>query len=585
MAASGRVLSEPRLSPDGTQLAVVVAWGAQCVVVVVPVGGGAETMLTTFPAPPRGRPFGGGTFSWMPDGAGIIYAAIDGNLWLQSVEGGAPRRVTDQPPGAPASCPAVSPDGRRVVYVIDQRDVAICGLAANGPWPVRLSGGTNDFALDPTWSADGQFVVWHEWNSPHMAWDESRWVLTQADGTGAHLSFGEPMVQVQQPRFAPAGTDLAFLCDRSGWLNLTILGPDRDPDSPVVAEANEHGGPTWGAGQRSFAWSPDAARLAFTRNEAGFGRLCVVDLASGDVRDVAKANHGGLDWVGNTLVAIRSGGTTPNQLVAYDTTTWHRTVLARGPVAGWEASPGLVEPEAVTYPAEDATVLHGLLYRPDAGGHGGVICWLHGGPTDQATVTFNPRLAFFVERGWTVLMPNHRGSTGHGRAYTQAMRDRWGEIDVHDTVAALKAIIDNGWGRADRMVLMGASAGGFTVLKTLAASPGAVRAAVVLYPVTDLTDGETHRFEAHYFDSLVPDSQRRARSPLADAGRVVDPVLMLHGDADAVVSVAQARAFADACPGAVLHVYSGEGHGWRRPETTVDELDRICAFLGRNGLR
>ena len=116
----------------------------------------------------------------------------------------------------------------------------------------------------------------------------------------------------------------------------------------------------------------------------------------------------------------------------------------------------------------------------------------------------------FLARGWTVLAPNHRGSTGYGRAYSEAMRDQWGVLDVSDTLAALRAIIEAGWGRADRLTLMGASAGGFTVLGVLAANPGLVRAAVVLYPVCDLNDDDTHRFEAHYFDSLVPRRDRRA---------------------------------------------------------------------------
>ena len=585
MAAGGRTISEPRISPDATTVAVVVTWGTQTAIVLLPLEGGPEVYLTTSPAPLRGRPLGGGSFAWLPDGTGLVYAASDGNLWLQRAVGGAPRRIIEQPPGRPVTCPAVSPDGARVAYVVDQRDVAVVGIAAGAPWPVRLSLGTNDFALDPTWSADGGFVAWHEWDVPAMPWDESRWVVAPSDASGPNLSFAEPSVQVQQPRFAPNGSDLAFLCDRTGWLNLTVLGPDRESDSPLVSEPFEHGSPTWGGGQRTFVWSPDGNHIAFCRNEQGFGRLCVVDLATGVVREVAKAVHGGLDWVGNTLVAVRTGGRTPAQVVAYNTATWQRRVLARGPVAGWEASTSLVEPTAVEYAADDGALLYGLLYRPADGGHRGVICWLHGGPTDQATVSFNPRVAYFVERGWTVLMPNHRGSTGFGRDYTQAMRDGWGIVDVADTVAALRAVVEHGWGRADRLVMMGGSAGGFTMLNALAAHPGVVRAAIALYPVTDLTDDDTLRYEAHYFDSLVPDNERARRSPLAVASQITTPLLLLCGDADQVVSHAQVQRLAASCPAVELHVYPGEGHGWRRPETTIDELERIVAFLARHGLR
>ncbi len=59
---------------------------------------------------------------------------------------------------------------------------------------------------------------------------------------------------------------------------------------------------------------------------------------------------------------------------------------------------------------------------------------VHGGPTDQSTVDWKPRIRWFVSRGWAVLSPNYRGSTGYGRAYRHALDHAWGDIDVTDTV-------------------------------------------------------------------------------------------------------------------------------------------------------
>jgi dipeptidyl aminopeptidase/acylaminoacyl peptidase len=168
------------------------------------------------------------------------------------------------------------------------------------------------------------------------------------------------------------------------------------------------------------------------------------------------------------------------------------------------------------------------------------------------------------------------------------MRGRWGELDSADVAAALKAAIALDWCDPDRMVLMGGSAGGLTVLNVLAEHPGRCVAAVALYPVTDLVtlaEG-THRFEAHYTDTLVgplPDAVDvcRERSPLHRAARITTPTLVLHGSADNVVAVAQSQALAARCPAIELHVYDGEGHGWRKPETTLDELRRVEAFLHR----
>jgi dipeptidyl aminopeptidase/acylaminoacyl peptidase len=123
--------------------------------------------------------------------------------------------------------------------------------------------------------------------------------------------------------------------------------------------------------------------------------------------------------------------------------------------------------------------------------------------------------------------------------------------------------------------------------------PDAIAAAVVAYPVTDLVDlaQRSHRFEAHYNDSLVgtlPDAAARfdERAPIRHPERFTRrPILLMHGDADPVVPVDHSRAFTAACAAAggdiELVVYEGEGHGFRRPENQMDEYRRMHAFLGR----
>jgi dipeptidyl aminopeptidase/acylaminoacyl peptidase len=592
MVAGGRTVGEPRLSPDGLRVMFVAAWGASTALVVVPVGGGPERIVTTSPAPPRPRPFGGGSFSWLPDGSAVVYASADGNLWRQPAVGGAATRLTDQAGDAAASNPAVAPDGSRIAFVYGEQHVGVVPIDGSAA-VVRVSSGVNDFACDPSWSADSACIAWHEWDVPHMAWDQSRWVVAPDDGSGPVAAMEHDMVQVQQPRFAPVGSDLAYLSDKTGWLNLWAFGAGRNNDAPLVSELFEHGDPTWGGGQSSFTWSPDATMLAFNRNENGWGRLCVVELATGLVHEIARAHHGGLDWRGDTLVAVRSGGVTPHQIVAYDMRSLvspvARTVLAVGPVAGFEAA-NLPEPELVTHLAQDGTTLHARLYRPRVEHPDRpLLCWIHGGPTDQWSIRFMPRVAYFIDRGWTVLVPDHRGSTGHGRVYTQSMRGRWGDLDVSDVADSIRAAIALDWCDPDRIAVMGGSAGGFTALNVLAFHGARCAAGVALYPVTDLIGltEATHRFEAHYTDSLVgrlPDATEtyERRSVLGVAGQITTPTLVLHGSADDVVPVAQSQELVARCSAVELHIYDGEGHGWRRPETTLDELARVTAFLERH---
>lgn len=602
MSAAGRTVGEPRLAPDGERVAFVATSGGRGAIVVVALDGGHEQVITTEPAPLGARAYGGGTFDWLPDGSALVYAAADGGLWLQPAHGGPPRRLADDAHGRCAA-PAASPTGGRVAYVADQRHVAVVPVAEGG-WPARISGDA-DFALDPAWSPDGTTVAWHQWSVPAMPWDASTIAVAPADGTRPPVVVaGGEGRSVGQPGFSPDGAAIGHLDDRAGFANLWACEPDGSGARALLQEESEAAGPTWGHGQRSWVWSPDGASVAICRNvDGGFGDLVVVATATGDVRRLGRGVHGGLSWVGGRLVAVRSGGRTPTQVVVYEGADLaERRTLARGPVAGFEAA-ALVEPEVVSWAAEATgdvgDVVHGRLYRPAHHDHGSpppLIAWVHGGPTDQWDVTWNARVAYWVDAGWAVLVPDHRGSTGHGRAYTQAMAGRWGELDVEDVAAGLRAAGEAGWGDPRRLVVMGGSAGGFTVLNVLAAHPELCAAGVDLYGVADLLDLDetTHRYEGHYLHSVVGPLPRAAdayrdRSPVNRVEAITAPLLILQGDDDPVVPLAQSRSIADRLQAlgrtVELHVYEGEGHGWGRPETVVDELDRTTSFLRRHVLR
>ncbi len=364
-------------------------------------------------------------------------------------------------------------------------------------------------------------------------------------------------------------------------------------DAPLLDEQCEHAEPSWGPGQRSFAWSPDGSELAWCRNEDGFGRLVIGAPGRKSARELSKGWHRSLDWGVPGIVCARSGAVTPTQIVVLAANGSARHGIARGPVGGFERTP-LVEPKLVSWKSGSATV-HGLLWRPAAPPPGSarrLLMHVHGGPTGQALADWNPRVQYFVQRGWTVLQPNYRGSTGYGDDYRRALEGKWGELDTDDVAAGIRHTVREGWGDAGLVALMGGSAGGLTVLNVAARHPDLVAAVVALYPVTDLLalDATTHRFESGYNSRLVgalPETHDRyiANSAITHTSKITAPVLLLHGTDDKSVPPVQSADVEDALRRAGTpverHVYDGEGHGWRRAETVADELDRTDSFLAR----
>lgn len=577
---AGREFGEPRLDPSGRFLAVVRAdpvdptiderpeWHLE----VLDLDDGTDRWRRVSDRAVRSvRGLGGGTFDWHPDGRSIVVVSAAGDL-LQIELDGSTRELV-QFDGRTMSSPTVDPTGRRAVVVIDQSEVHEVDLVTRSTR--RIDGAEHAFVIDPIVWRDG--VVWHGWNPPNMPWDTS--ALVGDGGT----RFGAVDCRVQQPDTTPGGDRLGWLDDSSGWLNVTTV------ESRRATEPFEHGGPPWGERLRSWCFAPDGERLAFVRNELGFGRLCTFEPATGRVDDRAKAIHGQLSWRGRRLAAIRTGGRTPNQVVVYDTDDWSRRVVLVGPSHDWEDHRALVEPELIRVPSSDGVDLHARLYRsPSATGR--LLCWIHGGPTDQWTVSFNPRFTYWIDRGYSILVPDHRGSTGHGRTYTDALHGEWGALDASDVIEVLQHVQRHDGFAPSHTAVMGSSAGGLTALVVAIERPDLLAAAVTAYPVSDIAalDDTTHRFEAHYNRTLVGEvdetiEKSRRRSPIHRVDGLSLPILLLHGDADPVVSVEQSRRLASDASRVVEYVeYAGEGHGFRRWSTRVDEYRRTEEFLIRH---
>jgi dipeptidyl aminopeptidase/acylaminoacyl peptidase len=564
----------PRWSPSGDRVAWIDTFDGRSDLVVSASDGTGPAVVVTAECGV------GAGFAWVDDDR-LVAPADDGRLVVVRASGGVDRVLTSEGRGL---APSVSVRG--VVACAIERDET-CDIASipldGSAWPERVSHA--DYAWDPTWSPDGGSLVWQEWDLPNMPWHASR--IMRRDVSGDSPAAKGYVVDddgaCSQPRFSPDGARLA-------WVRDAALVIDGEPLLPGEQQ-HECAEPAWSPGQRSYAWSPDGQELAWCRNESGFGRMVIGAPGRKSARELSRGWHRDIDWADAGVVCVRSGAVTPGQIVVLAANGSGRRALARGPVGGFEAT-GLVEPRPVMWKSANA-VVHGVLWRaPDATGPTPMVVHIHGGPTGQALADWSPRVQWLVQQGYTVLQPNHRGSSGYGVAYRNALDGRWGDLDAADVAAGIKHALKQGWAAPGRVALMGGSAGGFTALNVAARYPDLVAAVIALYPVTDLLDlaATTHRFESGDLSRLVgplPDARGEyvARSPIAHASELRAPTLLLQGDADRVVNPERTAAFARMLErnGVVVEyqVYAGEGHGWRRAETVADELERIGAFLGR----
>jgi dipeptidyl aminopeptidase/acylaminoacyl peptidase len=604
--AEGTRLSDVAWDSDGQTL-VWLEGRSDRGVLVCATGDDAPRDLTTNLSVRARVGYGGGDFAVA---GGYVYfaEASSGRLYRQPLATGLARAIT--PAFGVAAAPAVSPDGRWVVYVHSDEGVDRLAVvdAAGKHWPQSLVVGA-DFYMQPCWHPDSARLAWIEWDHPNMPWDGTRLCVgTVRVETGGLPAIGDvrtvaggPGTAIFGPAFAPDGRALAYISDKTGWDNLYLYDLAGGTARALTSEQAEMGQPAWAQGMRTVAFFSEDG-LLFLRNEAGFRECWGYDLE----REQAQALPGMLDgytWIEQPAVAPQSGrvaviassSTTSARIVSTDEHGGNPRVLARASSENVpQADLSTPRPVSWTNPEGGATA-HGLYYPPASSRYTGTglppaILYVHGGPTSAATSAYNATAQFFTTRGYAVLALNYRGSTGYGRDYAQALRENWGVADIEDTAGAALYLGAAGLTDPGRLVIMGGSAGGYTVLQTLVTHPGLVKAAVCMFGVSNLFTlaSDTHKFEARYLDSLIgplPEtSQRyRERSPIFFADKISDPVAIFQGSIDQVVPRAQSDTIVEALRRRGVpheyHVYEGEGHGWRKRETIAAFYTAVDRFL------
>jgi dipeptidyl aminopeptidase/acylaminoacyl peptidase len=228
------------------------------------------------------------------------------------------------------------------------------------------------------------------------------------------------------------------------------------------------------------------------------------------------------------------------------------------------------------------------------------VVLLHGGPWVRGGYwRWSELEQFLASRGYVVISPEFRGSTGYGQAHYQAGFRQWGQAMQDDVADATKWA--QAQGLADRFCVAGASYGGYSTLMGLVRDPELYRCGVAIVAVTDpflylqgswWIDDDISGYGRRYsLPRLVGDPERdaamlKAASPLEQAARITRPLLLMHGGRDLRVPVQHAERLREALRAAGREpewvVYPDEGHGFLRLDNRVDMARRIEAFLGRH---
>ncbi len=549
--------------------------------------------------------YGGGDFSV---GQGYVYfvEAKSGRIYRQPTHKGIARPIT--PAFGSAASPVASPDGKYLLYVHTyERNDCIAAVDTEGKsWPQKLISG-DDFYMQPCWHPDGQKIAWIAWNHPQMPWDGTTLNLAKVtESSPGLLELGEIVTvtggentAVFGAQFSPDGRYLAYVSDPDGWWQLYVYDLVEDKHTVLTGGEAEHGSPAWVQGLRTFAFAPDGNSIFFLQNRDGFVGLWRVNVETKlQERLRIGSEYTWMEQVaaspeGVRVAVIASGGRIPKRIVSYDLSDGVRILSRSLPEELPEKSYSL--PSPFSWKGMDGEDVHGIYYAPLSTKFQGIgmpplMVLIHGGPTGQRGTSFDGQAQFFTSRGWAVLQVNYRGSTGYGRAYRDQLKANWGIYDVQDAVSGAKYLVEDGQVDGEKLVIMGGSAGGFTVLKTLEDYPGFFKAGVNLFGVANQFTlvADTHKFEERYSDFLIgslPDAADiyRERSPIFFVDKIRDPLIVFQGEDDKVVPQNQSDEIVKALRRNEVpheyHLYPNEGHGFRKIETIEKFYTTLETFL------
>lgn len=255
----------------------------------------------------------------------------------------------------------------------------------------------------------------------------------------------------------------------------------------------------------------------------------------------------------------------------------------------------------VRIPARDGLEIPTWISRPPAAADrkAPAVLLVHGGPWVRGrSLAWDAQ--FLASRGYVVIEPEFRGSTGFGQKHFRAGWRQWGRAMHTDLIDALDWAIARGEVDPERVCIAGGSYGGYATLMALARSPERFRCGIAWAAVSDprLMFGWRHgrdihsELRSHGLPALIGDPQAgddwwREITPLAQAEKIKAPLLLAHGREDQRVPLVHGERMRDALRKAgnapdPWVIYEDEGHGWFRIETRIDFARRLETFLGRH---
>jgi dipeptidyl aminopeptidase/acylaminoacyl peptidase len=588
LGAANGISSDPRWSPDGSSLAYLANEGDKTGIFVSDREGAQQQFLSQTLGTNSPLPFIGDMISWSPDSKRIAFVSATPGPETGDASGD-PIVITRYlyKPNWLEGLSRFNDNRRLHIFVVDVHSKQIRQITTGKTYEHSIS-----------WSpiSDEILFVSNHGKDPDRVFNYDIFALNATTGTVRQITNTTAVEYI--PQWSPDGKLIAYLGTKR---SLTSSETTMEDTHVWVMNADGTGRREVGTAvnnrQDSVAWSPDNKSVYTTVEEGGSVHLYQIPLVGGQAAMTIGGRGNVAAWSASNRgpiayafygehdmgeVFLKSGNKS-EQLTNLNTTL----------IAGKDFAPV----EAFTFQSFDGRPVEAFLTKPpglDSSSKHPMVVEIHGGPHGQQGPEFSFLAQIYAAQGWATLMVNYRGSTGYGQQFADAIFGDQDGGEARDVIYGVQAALgDYGWIDADRLGISGVSYGG-QLTDWIITQTSIFKAAI---PTAGISNLVSFNYMAYYHDYLAVEfgvyphqenlmDKLWERSALRYVARVRTPTMLVHGENDNDVPIAEAEQYyiglKDVGVETVMVRYPREGHGLQEPKHIVDFLDRSIAWFSQH---